>query len=1328
MKIQTAAAVLSILLASVFTSPQIFASTNDHTSMTVENDRSNYMQGETVRIHGTVAPFKESASVSIQVLDPYDNTYLVADVLPEAGEDNTGIYSYQIKLDESVPAGIWTVNAKHAGQYTLYDRASTSFRVSEDIDILAWPFLQVSVDGTVDTSSGEWAHGYDTKYWKPFTHKPGDVEGNISFNAYYVNGILYAVFDIPDRKFDAKDFVEVGVDLASVAEDFSVGDDVYIFRVFRDGTSESFKLGTEYFPEEKSDSRLFTARAEEGGDIRVQVFDNEGRLLNVMDSLRDTTSTSFKGMLGIAGLEVDRDGSIYALDSDSGIVSKYRADGALLGSFGERGSDLKQFLDPTGIALDSEGNLYVADTGNARVQKFDAGGKFLSAFGSMGIDSVGVIDIPSPESEGYRIYDSFESPEAIAVGPSGEVYIADRRSGSVSVFDADGNFVESFGMLVVPTGIAADAGGDIYVVEQGNNRIMKFDSSGVLQDKFGAFGNENGMFKSPHGVAVDADGYLYVADSINHRVQKFTGDGTFVATWGSKGTGNGEFIGPHGIAVDSASDIYVVDTGNKRVQKFDADGQFLNAFGSAGTEAGKFASPEGIAIDSSGNIYVTDPSNKMIQKFSNSGVFLAALGAGSNSDSMPFGIAVDGSDNLYVTEPFAKVVQKIDAGGNLILRWGSVDAKEPLSADELPRNGGYVALDNYSHAPIGVVDAKIVEEQGKGAYFVESGKTWKILHIFRDTIYVSQVDYAKDAMLAWAPDGIDIDSYGNVYIVDRENEVAKKFSNNGELLLKWGKTGSGDGEFAKPTAMARDSQNNLYIVDTGNNRVQKFDSNGKFLAKWGDRGNGPGQFDAPRGIAVDSENNVYVLDNGNSRVQKFDSDGNYIAQWGSEGSSAGQFDNLSTEGIAVDSEGRVYVADLPGEAKATHWIAEIAVPLYLKDDAFGIYMAQGSYGGRTAEELGLPSRVKIVDVYRNAWPEGAVPALPGTWAKAKITDLDEVRVEPSVSIETVRACEDGDCIEVTDASTVPAGTRLVVTASAELDQVPAKFGYDRVSMTLQYSLDGTEWMDADTANALISGGQPATASLKWMPLETGPVSLRVTASGVLAKEASSDPVRLEVLESDAYSIRADLGWAQDRIVQGEQASFELTFGGAVSLPLEEIDYEVRIMKDDRIIADTVQAVQTEDGKTVFRHKFMESGAHTVQVRILGVEGENGLISTSKTFNYRIDVLPVEQPVQVTSIQRGEAIKVVIRNSEVSSVEVDKIMLSLANVARVEFRLPAGWSAIVNTEDESVEFRADADTLKPGEAMAFVLKSKSLSESLYNICWNLEQSSLDLKLC
>ena len=99
------------------------------------------------------------------------------------------------------------------------------------------------------------------------------------------------------------------------------------------------------------------------------------------------------------------------------------------------------------------------------------------------------------------------------------------------------------------------------------------------------------------------------------------------------------------------------------------------------------------------------------------------------------------------------------------------------------------------------------------------------------------------------PEGIDIDSEGNIYVNDIEPNHIVKFSKNGTYILNWGSTGSDDGQFNHPHGNEVDQDGNVYITDQGNARVQKFTRDGKFITKWGTQGTGDGQFTHPHGVA-----------------------------------------------------------------------------------------------------------------------------------------------------------------------------------------------------------------------------------------------------------------------------------------------------------------------------------------------------------------------------------------------------------------------------------------------------------------------------------------------
>src|SRR5215203_4589524 len=127
------------------------------------------------------------------------------------------------------------------------------------------------------------------------------------------------------------------------------------------------------------------------------------------------------------------------------------------------------------------------------------------------------------------------------------------------------------------------------------------------------------------------------------------------------------------------------------------------------------------------------------------------------------------------------------------------------------------------------------------------------------------------------------------------------------FITKWGNSTDGDGQLSNPQGVAIDSFGNVYVSDTDNDRIQKFNSSGDFITRWGGSGTSNGQISEPRGLAIDSSGNVYVADSGNNRIQKFNASGGFISKWGSLGSGDGQF--ISPLGVAIDSSGNVYVAD-----------------------------------------------------------------------------------------------------------------------------------------------------------------------------------------------------------------------------------------------------------------------------------------------------------------------------------------------------------------------------------------------------------------------------------
>jgi len=158
------------------------------------------------------------------------------------------------------------------------------------------------------------------------------------------------------------------------------------------------------------------------------------------------------------------------------------------------------------------------------------------------------------------------------------------------------------------------------------------------------------------------------------------------------------------------------------------------------------------------------------------------------------------------------------------------------------------------------------------------------------------------------PAGSAIDTAGNIWVADGENNRIQKFNEKGEYVSKFGSAGSGNGQFNFPNDLAIDASGNIWVADTNNNRIQKFNEKGEYLAQYGTKGSGNGQLYSPQSIAIDEKGNVWVADASNGRVQKFNSKGEFLQVVGSSGEGAGQF--LVPNGIDIAPNGNVWVTDL----------------------------------------------------------------------------------------------------------------------------------------------------------------------------------------------------------------------------------------------------------------------------------------------------------------------------------------------------------------------------------------------------------------------------------
>ena len=190
----------------------------------------------------------------------------------------------------------------------------------------------------------------------------------------------------------------------------------------------------------------------------------------------------------------------------------------------------------------------------------------------------------------------------------------------------------------------------------------------------------------------------------------------------------------------------------------------------------------------------------------------------------------------------------------------------------------------------------------------------------RKTIYL--IDFVEEYMSEYIitgigqPFGIDIDSKGNLFVVDRTDGVVRVFSPKADEIYKFGKE-----ILVDPIRIAVDEERErIYVSDRKTNQVKMFSLDGKFIKSIGHaqgaRSQNDGEFNAPNGLAVDATGNLYVCDTLNARIQIFDLNGVFVRKFGSRGDSMTNFES-PTE-ISLDSSGNMWIVDLRKGALLTY--------------------------------------------------------------------------------------------------------------------------------------------------------------------------------------------------------------------------------------------------------------------------------------------------------------------------------------------------------------------------------------------------------------------------
>ncbi|HXB13590.1 MAG TPA: T9SS type A sorting domain-containing protein, partial [Bacteroidia bacterium] len=307
-----------------------------------------------------------------------------------------------------------------------------------------------------------------------------------------------------------------------------------------------------------------------------------------------------------------------------------------------------------------------------------------------------------------------------------------------------------------------------------------------------------------------------------------------------------ELYQPTGVTVDTIGNVYIADGSNNRIRKIGINGKISTV---AGNGAGGFSGdggqataaelndPAAIAVDKKGNIYIADYYNDCIRQVNSSGVINTIAGNGSfgfsgdggqatNAElNSPTGVAVDNSGNVYIVDANDRI-RKVNTAG--IINTIAGNGNTGFSGD-----GGQATAAEFNF-----------------------------------------------------PQGLSVDTAGNIYIADAGNNRVRKINALGVIATIAGNGTAGAlgnkgqataAELNAPTGVQTDKMGNVYIADWKNNCIRKISDSGIIttvagndsIGFYGDGGPSTvAELNAPYAIALDTTGNLYIADVNNNRIRE----------------------------------------------------------------------------------------------------------------------------------------------------------------------------------------------------------------------------------------------------------------------------------------------------------------------------------------------------------------------------------------------------------------------------------------------------------------------------
>ena len=678
---------------------------------------------------------------------------------------------------------------------------------------------------------------------------------------------------------------------------------------------------------------------------------------------------------------------------------------------------------PLDVALDSVGNLFIMDWGAAVIREMNAATHIITTV--VGNGTAGYSG-----DNGAATAAELSHPAAIAFDASDNLFIADQSNnvirevdatthiittvvGNGTAGDSGDNGAATSAELNGPSDIKFDASGNMFIDDQGNSVIREVNAAThvittVAGNGTGGSSGNNGPATAAElngavAIALDSAGDLYIADYFSSIVQVVNATTHVITTIAGNGTNgysgdNGaatsaELFYPDGLAIDAFGNLFISDGINNVIREVNATTNVITTVAGNGTvgyegdngpvSSAEMSSPQGIAFDSSGDLFFADIDNEVVREVLAGNVTIHV----SPSTLVPTTTVVSTSGASVLTGQSETLTATVSSSSGTV-NAGTVqfyDGSTALGNPASVING--TAIDSTSTLPIGVNVITAVYS-GDGGTFAGSSTVLSPSSVIQTVAGTGTLGYTGDNGAATSaelffPQGIAIDSDGDLFIADSQNNVIREVNATTHVITTVAGNGTaghnGDNgaatlaELNDPLGVAVDSAGDLFIADTFNYEIREVNATTHVITTFA--GNGTFGYSGDNGaatsaemgnvlsVAIDSAGDLFISDAAKSVVREVNATTHVITTVAGNGMQGDTGDNgpatsadLTPNGIAIDSAGDLFIADLTDSVvrevdATTHVITTVA--------GNGTAGHSGDNGPATSAELNDPIGVAI---------------------------------------------------------------------------------------------------------------------------------------------------------------------------------------------------------------------------------------------------------------------------------------------------------------------------------------------------------------------------------